>query len=134
MAKILIAAGAAGTKRLRHILGKHHALSFATTLQEALDFAPASDLLICGLEFDESRMFELLRVINNDSSLRDKPRVCMRFIATNTPDEVIGGLELAARAVGARELIDIPALEEKFGPKQADAKVKEIIDSAISDA
>jgi hypothetical protein len=132
MAKILIAAGAAGSERLRSILDAHHNLFFASTVQEALDISATSDLLVCGFEFDESRMFDFLRVLNKDPVLQNKPRLCVRFFATNTPGEVIDGLELAARAVGAREMIDVPALEEKFGADQADEKIRESIEAALN--
>lgn len=133
MANILIAAGAHGTNRMREILAPEHLLSFAKTMQEALDFAPNCDLMVCGLEFDESRMFDFLREVNRDASLLKKPRVCVRFIATNTPDNVIGGLEVAARAVGANALLDVPSLDDEFGANEANEKIREAMELALRD-
>ena len=133
MANILIAAGAEGSARLRKILEPSHELLFARTVQEALDAARKCDVMVCGLEFDESRMFDFLRTMNADAELRKKPRVCVRFFATNTPDKVIGGLEVAARAVGANSLVDLPALETELGEKGANARILDAVDSAVSD-
>lgn len=133
MANILIAAGAEGRARLRRILEPVHNLLFAKTMQEALDAAPKCDVLVCGLEFDESRMFDFLQSLNADRELRTKPRVCVRFFATNTPEHVIGGLEVAARAVGAKGLVDVPALENQFGANGADARIRKEIESTVSD-
>jgi hypothetical protein len=132
MANILIAAGPGGSARMRDILKPPHQLHFVTTLQEALDAAPACDVLVCGLEFDESRMFDFLRRLNENKALRSKPRVCVRFFATNTPDNVIDGLQLAARAVGAAGLVDLPSLQEQFGIEAANVKVREEIESTLN--
>jgi hypothetical protein len=133
MANILIAAGPDGSARMREILKPPHELHFVRSLQEALDAAAKCDVLVCGLEFDESRMFDFLRRLNTDETLRTKPRVCVRFFATNTPDNVIGGLELAAKAVGAEGLVDVPTLDEHFGKQDANAKVRDAIETALKD-
>jgi hypothetical protein len=132
MAKFLIAAATKGSSRMHDILKPPHELVFVTTLQEGLDAAAGCDLFVCGLEFDESRMFDFLRRLNENKALRLKPRVCVRFFATNTPDNVIDGLEVAARAVGAHGLIDVPALEEEYGIEGANQKVREEIESALN--
>jgi CheY-like chemotaxis protein len=132
MANILIATGADGHARMREILAGSHNLVFAKTVQEALEAAKNCDLLLCGLEFDESQMFDFLRVLNADPTLKSKPRVCVRFIATNTPENVIGGLELAARAVGAKGLIDLPSLDAQHGTQGANEKLRAEIEETLN--
>lgn len=114
MAKILIATGPKSGVRMRQILEPHHTLTLAKTIDEAFEHAQACDLLVCGLEFDESRMFDFLRQLNEDTKLRVKPVVCIRFLATKTPDHVIDGLEVAAKAVGASSLVDVPAVNSRI--------------------
>jgi hypothetical protein len=132
MANILIATSRAGRERLQQIIEPAHHLLIANTVQEALDSAPKCDVMVCGLEFDESRMFDFLRTLNADRTLRTKPRVCVRFFATNTPEHVIDGLEVAVRALGAKVLVDVPALEMAFGANGANMRIREEIEAAIS--
>jgi hypothetical protein len=56
----------------------------------------------------------------------------VRFFATNTPEHVIDGLEIAVRAVGAKGLVDLPALDHEFGVTDANSQVLKEIESALN--
>lgn len=131
MAKILIAAGEEGISRMRAILGPHHAVSVASTIQDALEAAQHCDLVVCGLEFDESRMFDFLRELKAIEGLQEKPCISVRFLPTNTADTVIGGLELAAKAVGATVFLDLPEMDRVLGGgvanRDALAQIQELL-------
>lgn len=132
MANILIAAGPEGTARLQEVLAPLHRLTLARAVADAVESAETCDLFVCGLEFDESRMFDFLQEVNTHQHLKDKPRVCMRFFATNTPENVIDGLDVAARAVGAAGLVDIPALDAQFGRQRANVEILKLIETALN--
>ena len=104
--KILIADGPDNEDRIGAIL-KPHELTFVRTLREAtraLD-RDGYDLLIIGVHFDESRMFDLLRQVRADERYRHKPVVCVASQRFDTPIS-LQGLEIATRALAASAFID----------------------------
>jgi hypothetical protein len=64
--RILAAAPAEAQVILRRALGNAPILLPALTVKEAFDVAAQGvDIIVCGIHFDESRMFELLRAGQN---------------------------------------------------------------------
>lgn len=80
---------------------------FARTLAAALAMLRRDSyhLLIVGMDFDESRMFELLSQVKALSSA--PPVVCVRECRILSDLNAAHGVEMAARALGAAELIDL---------------------------
>ncbi len=79
MAKILIAASPEPRAIVERILVGHE-LSCAQTLAEAERFLLAEryDLIICTIAFDESRMFDLLRLAKSTPQWEGIPFACAR--------------------------------------------------------
>ena len=104
--KILVADGPDLKDRVGAIL-KAHELTYVHTLGEAMPALERAgyDLIIIGVHFDESRMFDLLRQIRADERYRGTPVVCAASHRFDTPISV-EGLEIATRALGAEAFID----------------------------
>ena len=76
--RILVADTPAGAKMIQNIFGADFELIHARTIEQALP-ALGSRLtaIVCGLHFDESRMFDLLRAARGGFS-RETPFICYR--------------------------------------------------------
>lgn len=79
--RILVASAHAAYKRLFAILPGYD-LRFVETLAEAQSALKADDfsLIMIGIYFEQSKMFELLRYIKSDRKYADIPVVCFRGI------------------------------------------------------
>ncbi|HYC76147.1 MAG TPA: hypothetical protein VEI02_00845 [Planctomycetota bacterium] len=114
MARILIAASPEPSAILRRILDGHD-LVFAATVEAVeaeLHASPHFDLVVCTIVFDESRMFDLLRLLKARPDWRDIPFVCAKV----RPNLLVSPLALEAvaftcRTLGAAAFIDIAEFE-----------------------
>ena len=104
MAKtILVADRPESDRRICEILAGHD-VTFVRTLGEAqrsLDAQPF-DLVIVGVHFDESRMFDMLRCLPEGRVV-----VCVRSQHFVSPAITLEGLEIAAKALGCRLFLDL---------------------------
>src|ERR1700704_6252322 len=104
--KILVADGQDIKGRIGKILAPYE-LTFVRTLGEATRALDREDydLIIIGVHFDESRMFDLLRQVRADERYQAKPVVCVASQRFDRPISV-EGLAIATRALGANAFID----------------------------
>jgi CheY-like chemotaxis protein len=65
------------------------------------------DLVICGMLFEESRMFDFLRAVKNDPAIQKTPFICSRVVSSDLPEAVIEAMNVASRALGACLFLDI---------------------------
>lgn len=103
MAKILVAASPQPREVLERVL-KNHELVFAENMTEAeqkLNTGPY-DQIVCTIVFDESRMFDLLRLAKSHRKWKRIPFVCAR-IRSQIIDSAIAleGVAIACKALGA---------------------------------
>lgn len=75
MSRILIADIPDGAARLGGLLGQKHQLVYANTVKEATSMAydDGFDLIIVGILFDESRMYDLIGQLKRNPSLKGIP-------------------------------------------------------------
>lgn len=107
-AKILVADSAKGIRRMDSLLGKSHELIAIATVEDAVKALDkdAFDLIVCGIEFDESRMFDLLKAVKKDSRAKPKPFICVRQNPSPLGPGIDAGLTTAATLAGAASVID----------------------------
>jgi DNA-binding response OmpR family regulator len=112
MKKILVADGPDIDGRMGRIL-KPYELTFVRTLNAATRALDASDydLIVIGVHFDDSRMFDLLRLIRSEERTRDAPVVCILSQHFETVVSV-QGLEIAARTLAANAFIDFTKYQD----------------------
>ncbi len=118
-----------GVERLQRVLVGHH-LTMVTSVEEAKaelqkrEFA----MIILGVNFDESRMFELLRLARTYKMNQVSPVVCMLTTESRLSDVAIEGLDHAVKAMLANAFLNL----NKFPDDEAgNARVRRIIDYLI---
>jgi DNA-binding response OmpR family regulator len=100
---ILVADRPESDRRLAAILAGHE-LVFARSLPEALRALRERrfDLVLVGVHFDESRMFDLMREMTEGTQV-----VCVRSQQFQSPAITLEGLEIAAKALGCTLFLDL---------------------------
>jgi CheY-like chemotaxis protein len=126
--KILVADGSDVDGRTTAILAQHD-LQFVRTLDNAKQALLAGDfdLIIVGVHFDESRMFDLLRHIRGEPQTRDMPVVCVlshRFETAVT----IQSLEIAAATLAANAFVDYA---EHPDNDEGNAAIRDIVERCL---
>jgi len=109
--RVLVAEVPSVAARLRAILGEYDCTRVRTLAEarRALAREPYNLVVIC-VQFNESRMFELLEHIVNDERLVDTPVVCLRD--EEGPASPPAGIALSAKALGARFFLDLRKLPD----------------------
>jgi PleD family two-component response regulator len=125
--QILVAAEA--TERLRRILKGHEVVEAVNVDQAKVELQKREfHLVILGVHFDESRMFELLRLVRTYKKNELTPVVCMLMQASRLSDVAIEGLDHAVKAMLANAFINL----QKFPDNEAgNARVRRIVDYLI---
>jgi PleD family two-component response regulator len=128
--KILVADGRDIQRRLGPILEPHEP-TFVHTLTDAKRALARDgyDLVIIGVHFDESRMFDLLRQVRADERYQATPVVCVASQPFDTPISV-EGLEIATRALAADAFVDFA----KYAGREAgDAAIRGVVERLLGD-
>ena len=106
--RILVADTPEGDSRLTRILPDHD-LTFVRTL-DAARRALATErfaLVLIGVHFDDSRMFDLLRHLQASNGHAGCAVICMRSQHFESPAITIEGLEIAVRTLGCNLFLDL---------------------------
>ena len=104
---ILVAAHPLGNRRLKKVLAGRE-LTFVETLEEASAILGCRDFsgFILGIQFDESRVLELLEHLRSRSNTAWAPVVCMIGIRGRLSGAALSAFAEAAHALGARAVLD----------------------------
>lgn len=107
-AKVLVAAGDEMDARLRECLPGHE-LQFVRTMHQAVRALrhDGYQLVVIGLDFDESRMLELLQYVRTLSHYRDVPVVCVHAEYLNLSFAAMKNIEVAVKALGGLAFLDL---------------------------
>lgn len=77
------------------------------------------DLIIGGIHFDESRMFNLLRYAQADPASSDIPFMCVKILDDRIAPTFMQSAEIASRALGASGFIDFSDWRQRLGDMEA---------------
>ena len=113
---------------LERALGADLELIPVTTLADAVGMLERNrdlSVVICGVHFDESRMYDLLRWVR--SRLPKLPFVCVRILDAELPRISLEAIELAAHTLGAAAFIDFPDLVAQRGEKEAEQELRRAV-------
>jgi PleD family two-component response regulator len=107
-AKVLIAEVPEMDQRLRECLPGHE-LTFVRTMDQAIRILRRGwfHLVVIGMHFDESRMFELLRYVRALPAYKDVPILCVQGIDLNLSEAVLKNIDDAVRALGGKAFLDL---------------------------
>jgi response regulator RpfG family c-di-GMP phosphodiesterase len=109
VAKILVAASTEPQTICQRMLSEHE-LCFAATMTEAEKLLQEEifDLIVCTIVFDDSRMFDLLRLAKSNRKWKNIPFLCLK-VRSKLLDYALAveGVQIAAQALGAAAFLDI---------------------------
>jgi hypothetical protein len=106
--RVLVACVPELDERISGCLPGHH-LTFARTMQQAISALrhDSFQLVVIELEFDESRMFELLQYVRGLPAYRQTPVVCVHAEQLNLSEAVMKNIDVAVKALGGMALINL---------------------------
>src|SRR5437868_7261277 len=108
MAKVLVADIPEADEQIRECLPGHE-LHFVRTFGEAVRELRKDgyQLVIIGMHFDESRMFELLRYVRGLRQYNDVPVMCVQCRDVMLSEAVLKNMDDAVKALGGTAFIDL---------------------------
>ena len=108
MAKVLVADVPEMDERIRECLPEHE-LVFVRTMREAVATLrhDGFSLVVIGLHFDESRMFELLSHVCSQREYKDVPVVCVQGVEMAVPEAVMQTVDMAVKVLGGKAFVDL---------------------------
>ena len=99
--RVLVAAIPEMDEKIRDCLPGHD-LTFVRTMYDAISKLRRDgfQLIVIGLDFDESRMLELLQYVRGLAVYRDVPVVCVHTDQLNLSEAVMKNIDVAVKALG----------------------------------
>ncbi|WP_194722105.1 hypothetical protein [Noviherbaspirillum malthae] len=126
--KLLLAIRPKAVTRLSNVLGDEFSLVFCHTVDDALGKLDEDiDAIICGTNFDESRMFELLRRVKDNRATRDLPVICMKVFGGVLHEGSYAGVEKAVELLQASAYVDFTRWRLELGKAQAAEQLRVLI-------
>jgi PleD family two-component response regulator len=112
--------------RLSALLSGHE-LAFVNTPDEAKRTLAGRnfDLIVIGVHFDESRMFDLLRHVRGQERHRATPVVCVLSAEFARHAVTAEGLEIAVKAMGGTAYVDLQT--------SGDSEARRVVDELLGD-
>ena len=89
------------------------------------------DVILCGLHFDDSRMFDLLRFVKADPTLRTIPFLCIKTLEGEVEPTFNESVRIATKALGAVGYFDLAAKIGKVGHDHAKSEISEYIENIV---
>ena len=116
-------------ERLERILAGHE-LTIPHSVEEAKKQLEAREYhaIVLGVLFDESRMFELLRLVRTYERNRLTPLVCMLSGPSSLSEVAIEGLDHAVKAMLANAFLNLNKFPDDA---EGNARVRRIVDYLI---
>jgi CheY-like chemotaxis protein len=125
---VLVADAPAGVATLENVLHGHARIVGTNATAEALSLMKGGvDLVVCGVHFDDSRMFDLLRLAKADPQTRALPFACFRDMQSELSDFLLQGLDIACSALGSDLFVDLLSLKKRHGIEEADAQFRRLL-------
>ena len=129
---IVVAAQPESVQTIRNLLGTGPKIIEVFKLYEAKKIINESvDLIICGLHFNDSRMFDLLRITKANPLVQAIPFLCFKNSNSELGATAIEAFKIACNALGAAGFVDYHALKLRHGAEEADNQFRKIIETII---
>lgn len=130
---ILIADCQDGVNTVSNILGTDIKIISSNSLKESISFLEKNIIIIiCGVHFDECRMFEFLKKTKSTLATQNIPFLCFRDYDRYSNLATFTTLHFACEALGASGFVDLYELKARLGKRQAEIKFKSIVCNIIS--
>lgn len=133
-ARLLVAARPQAHAFILQVLQADFSLEFCDSLADAKKLLSSGrfDLVLCTLQFDSSRMFDLLRHVRSDPAIRDIPFVAIKLAGGILSDDTVRHVLKAAHLMGADECINLADWRRQFGDEQAYDRLRTTLRSHCS--
>jgi PleD family two-component response regulator len=107
-ARVLVADVPEMDEKIRDCLPGHD-LTFVRTMYDAIRKLrhDGFQLIVIGLDFDESRMLELLQYVRSLAGYRDVPVVCVHAEQMNLSEAVLKNIDVAVKALGGLGFLNL---------------------------
>jgi len=130
VARFLIADTPDGAATLERIL-QGHECHVVTTVRAAAELVNAEsfDLIVAGLHFDESRMFELIRTVQKSQQNANKPIICFSSHDTKFSRLIDESLLVSTKVLGAWMYLAEHLYRDSENP---DAEIRRIIERCLT--
>jgi hypothetical protein len=117
MAEIFVADIPDGIEMVQSAVGDRHTVTTAQTFDKAMDNLTRRrfDLVVIGVHFDDSRMYELISNMRNFTHNRSTPLAAFRCLQTDLSDFFSHSIELGCKALRACKFIDMVKLTSDGG-------------------
>ncbi len=116
---------------LEKTVGHYVEVIFVRTVEDALQRLQEDrsiTLVLCGVYFNGSRMFDLMRHARQINP--QLPFIACRILPLEMPRVSIEALTIALQSLDAC-YVDVPQLEEKYGHEQAEAEFRSVVLSQL---
>jgi CheY-like chemotaxis protein len=132
--RLFVAVTPEALSRAHACLGKHYLLTIVTAFSEIRGEALSSaDLILCNMQFDEGRMFDLLRYVKSHPGINQTPFLCVNSTSALSP-ALIQSVKVAARAVGADAFADVFEWRRRVGDDAAYERLRKLVQDLLVDA
>lgn len=125
--KILVALRPEHRELISSILGNSD-LVFASSIDEAYaSLGPDLDLIICGLHFENGRMYDLLKFSKAYQQTKDIPFLCVQITGGILPYGAFKSMVTAFDVLGGDLFVQLAKWRIELGDQQAFTKLLDVI-------
>jgi hypothetical protein len=126
--RVLVACPPIAFAIIERVLGPYAELMFVNRLPTArAQLAAHADIamVVCGVHFDESRMFDLLRYAHQERP--DAPFVGVRLLEQEATRMQAEGIATSCKVLGAVDYVDVVAMVREHGRDVAERRFGELL-------
>ena len=135
-ASLLVADTPEGVAAFRRALPTTALLVPAHSLQQARGLLhPPPALVVCGVHFDEARMYDLLRHMKATPELARVPFMAVRCIEGDLAldDALFESVRIAVRALGGNAFVDLVRWQRRHGEAEAAHRLTQLVQQLAQD-
>jgi len=132
--RILLAAAPVSLEPLALAIGSEFATNVAHNIAQAkAELVHSFDLVVCGLYFDDSRMFDLLRHMKAEASTRVIPFLAVKATPGQLSATLLQGVEIACAALGAEKFVELSEWVRLEGQPAAHTRFRNLVTRILAD-
>jgi len=131
--RILLAAAPVSLEPLELAIGPGFTRSVARNMAQAkAELMHPFHLVVCGLYFDDSRMFDLLRHVKAEASTRATPFLAVKASSGQLRAPLLQGVEIACAALGAERFVELSEWVRRDGQMAAHTRFRSLISRILA--
>lgn len=128
--RVLVADNQEAVATFRFVMGDAVEIATANDMKEAEErLQEALDLVVCGIHFDGSNMFQLLHLVNGRYA--HLPFIVFRDLPSALDPTFAQSVQVSAKLLGALGLIDLYSWRHRLGVEEADNRFRRMVLDAL---